>query len=140
LWNGDYGCRIEWRYLRFELYVGIVKSSPEKKTHEIGRTGDVISQCSTTQGGSKEVQTEGPIIAVAISGDERYLVTVGENKMLSLWQLPGLELINERWVFWLVVLLLLILSLSRVKGIAKETDSVGIHKRRTDDPCIRQIW
>jgi len=79
-----------------------VKSSPEKKTHEIGRTGDVISQCSTTQGGSKEVQTEGPIIAVAISGDERYLVTVGENKMLSLWQLPGLELINERWCFgWL---------------------------------------
>jgi len=58
------------------------------------------------------VQTEGPIIAVAISGDERYLVTVGENKMLSLWQLPGLELINERWVFWLVVLLLLIFSLS----------------------------
>ena len=116
-----------------------MKSSPEKKTHEIGRTGDVISQCSTTQGGSKEVQTEGPIIAVAISGDERYLVTVGENKMLSLWQLPGLELINERWCFgWLFYCYSY--CLSRVKGIAKETDSVSIHKRRTNDPCIRQIW
>jgi len=82
--------------------VRIVKSLLKKNSMEICRTGDVISQ-----GGSN---TEGPIIAVAISGDERYLVTVGENKMLSVWQLPGLGLINERWYFgWLVVLLLLIL-------------------------------
>lgn len=72
-------------------------NSLQKNIHETCRTGDIISQCSTTQDGfSKETRTEGPIIAVAVNEDYRHLVTVGENKILSLWQLPVLELINER--------------------------------------------
>ncbi|KAF5361830.1 hypothetical protein D9756_002260 [Leucocoprinus leucothites] len=61
------------------------------------RTGEVISKCSlsdsTTEGKSK---SKGPIVAAAVNEHTTHLLTVGENKMLSVWELPGLTLVNER--------------------------------------------
>ncbi|KAF9454240.1 hypothetical protein P691DRAFT_443001 [Macrolepiota fuliginosa MF-IS2] len=79
-------------------------------------TGEVVASTSTiakeiVQKQEEETQVQGkkekgkttnakagagPIVAAAVNGEWTYLLTVKEDKMMKLWEIPELKLINER--------------------------------------------
>lgn len=70
-----------------------------RKAIDETRTGEVISQGPISDGSTQgDPTSKGPIVAAAVNEGSTYLLTVGENKVLSLWRLPRLELVNERCV------------------------------------------
>ncbi|EKM81680.1 hypothetical protein AGABI1DRAFT_70043 [Agaricus bisporus var. burnettii JB137-S8] len=58
-------------------------------------TGDVIASHPNASS-KEETCKQGPIVAAAVNEAFTYLLTVGETKMMQLWKLPQLDLINER--------------------------------------------
>ncbi|KAJ3560198.1 hypothetical protein NP233_g10997 [Leucocoprinus birnbaumii] len=61
--------------------------------------GEVVSRCSILDGTvDKNSKAKGPIVAAAVNETSTHLLTVGENKIMTLWQLPELNLVNERHV------------------------------------------
>lgn len=65
------------------------------------RTGVVVASSASNvaeEQGKGKATNAGPIVAAAVNEDFTYLLTVAENKMLKLWELPGLKLVNERYV------------------------------------------
>ena len=42
----------------------------------------------------------GHVRCAAVDKEFRYLITAGEDKMLKVWELDGLKLLSERYVFF----------------------------------------
>lgn len=85
------------------LYVSILTSSQlfyvANVYHRMNRTGNVLSSSANFPEEEKErVLKSGPIRCVAVDRELKYLVTSGEDKILKLWEIDGLKLLNERFV------------------------------------------
>ncbi|KAF9475213.1 WD40 repeat-like protein [Pholiota conissans] len=60
-------------------------------------TGNVLSSTANFSEEQKErVLESGPIRCAAVDRDLKYLLTSGEDKMLKLWEIDALKLLNER--------------------------------------------
>lgn len=63
------------------------------------RTGEVLAFHSNNSSTQEKASSRGPIVAATVNEDFTYILTVGENKMMQLWELPQLKLVNERYVY-----------------------------------------
>lgn len=57
------------------------------------RSGNVLY----TTSGREDVSKSGPIRCAAVDRSWRYVATSGEDKLLKIWEIEGLELLNERY-------------------------------------------
>lgn len=63
----------------------------------MNRTGNVLSSSANFSDEHKErVLKSGPIRCAAVDRELKYLITSGEDKILKLWEIDGLKLLNER--------------------------------------------
>ncbi|KAJ7656294.1 WD40 repeat-like protein [Mycena polygramma] len=61
------------------------------------RTGDLIASTTDRQGADKDsLLKSGPIRLATIDKSATHLITSGDDKLLKLWQIDGLKLLNER--------------------------------------------
>ncbi|KAJ6504799.1 WD40 repeat-like protein [Mycena vitilis] len=61
------------------------------------RTGELITSTTDRQGADKDsLLKSGPVRLAAIDKSAKHLVTSGDDKLLKLWQIDGLKLLNER--------------------------------------------
>ncbi|KXN92392.1 tRNA (guanine-N(7)-)-methyltransferase non-catalytic subunit TRM82 [Leucoagaricus sp. SymC.cos] len=81
------------------LFVGTERTVAVSGSHIYvlnSTTGETISHKSTVSQDQGKAASKGPIVTAAVNEDSTYLLTVGESKMMGLWRLPELELLNER--------------------------------------------
>ncbi|KAJ7307093.1 WD40 repeat-like protein [Mycena albidolilacea] len=82
--------------LLFESTLAIVISGPHIQILD-SRTGDLIITTADRQGADKDALLKsGPIRLAAVDKEGKHLVTSGDDKLLKLWQIDGLKLLNER--------------------------------------------
>ncbi|KAJ7231880.1 WD40-repeat-containing domain protein [Mycena haematopus] len=83
-------------HLLFESSLAVVISGPHIHILD-SRTGDLIETTTERQGAEKDsLLKSGPIRLAAIDKYAKHLVTSGDDKLLKLWQIDGLKLLNER--------------------------------------------
>ncbi|KAJ6519092.1 WD40 repeat-like protein [Mycena sanguinolenta] len=83
-------------HLLFESSLVVVVSGPHIQVLD-SRTGDLIVSTTERQGADKDsLLKSGPIRLAAVDKDGKHLVTSGDDKLLKLWQIDGLKLLNER--------------------------------------------
>ncbi|KAJ7224057.1 WD40 repeat-like protein [Mycena pura] len=82
--------------LLFESSLAVVICGPHIQILN-SRTGDLIHTTADRQGADKDsLLKSGPIRLAAIDRDAKCLATSGDDKLLKLWHVDGLKLLNER--------------------------------------------
>ncbi|KAF8216772.1 WD40-repeat-containing domain protein [Mycena galopus ATCC 62051] len=80
----------------FESSLAVVISGPHIQILD-SRTGDLLVTTADRQGADKEsLLKSGPIRLAAVDKHGKHLATSGNDKLLKLWQIDGLKLLNER--------------------------------------------
>ena len=75
----------------------------KNKNKNSNRTGHLLHSTALIDGEEEEqrksLTKSGHVRCAAVDGGFKYLITSGEDKMLKVWELDGLKLLSERYVF-----------------------------------------
>ena len=73
----------------------------ENKNKNSNRTGHLLYSTALIdeEEQRKSLIKSGHVRCAAVDREFRYLITSGEDKMLKVWELDGLKLLSERYVF-----------------------------------------